>query len=258
MVWTSPRAIFLLTVLTEHSAQNHDCSILVYLPSWQHLSFVHVEELKLAIGFQLHSHLYTSKLTSDLVTCKIWSNFFSMNFTASIRGLFAIGLLGTLCGGAFYTSCECYLSWTEIVSNWGEGAGCGHSFEGSPLWSGLSDWSCNILNVLSVFKHYEIRMFLFESYLINFSFLCFFFPWSGHDFFLFFPHWFCYHSVMPQGNASHFHLLFREVSNTVKHKMKEWRCLRCEWDETATSWAVHFLVPGFSELVVCVRAVFCR
>lgn len=118
MLWTSPRAIFLLTVLTEHSAQNHDCSILVYLPSWQHLSFVHVEELKLAIGFQLHSHLYTSKLTSDLVTCKIWSNFFSMNFTASIRGLFAIGLLGTLCGGAFYSSCECYLSWTEIVSNW--------------------------------------------------------------------------------------------------------------------------------------------
>jgi len=64
---------------------------------------VHVEELKLAMSFQLQLHFYTGKLTSDLATCKTLSNVFIMNFTASIRGLFASGLLGTLCGGAFYT-----------------------------------------------------------------------------------------------------------------------------------------------------------
>lgn len=133
MVWTSPRAVFLLIVLTEHSVQNHDSSILVHLSSWQHLSLVHVEELKLAMGFQLQLYLYTSKLTSDLVMCKILSNFFSMNFTARVRGLFAIGLLGTLCGGAFYISCECHLSWIKIVSKWEKVLGVGSAGGSSPL-----------------------------------------------------------------------------------------------------------------------------
>lgn len=78
-------------------------------------ALVYAEGPKSITDFHPRALFYTSKLSAGLAPCQTLPHLCSLGFVTG-SSLFAVGLHGALCEGAFHTCPECYLFWPMTVN----------------------------------------------------------------------------------------------------------------------------------------------